>query len=36
LRRGVGDVHYSVLLSECRRFEVSEADIRGMLGEIKK
>jgi Putative PD-(D/E)XK family member, (DUF4420) len=36
LRRGVGDVQYSVLLSECRRFEVSEADIRGMLGEIKK
>lgn len=36
LRRGVGDVHYSVLLSECRQFEVSEAEIRWMLGEIKK
>lgn len=36
LRRGVGDVHYSILLSECRRFEVPEADILGMLKEVKK
>jgi hypothetical protein len=36
LRRGVGDVHYSIQLSDCRRFEISDAEIRGMLGETKK
>ena len=27
LRNGVGDVHYSITVAECRHFAVNEADI---------
>src|SRR6266542_3125824 len=35
LRRGVGDVHYSILLSDCLRFEVSETEVRELLKETE-
>lgn len=31
LRLGVGDVHYSILYSECERYAVTEADARSLI-----
>src|SRR5262249_51123112 len=36
LPNGVADLRYSILLSECRRFEVSESEIQKLLTELKK
>jgi hypothetical protein len=36
LPNGVADLRYSILLSECRRFEVSESQIQKLLTELEK
>jgi len=34
LRRGVGDVHYSILFSECDHYALNETDVRKMIRTI--